>query len=169
MISIRPARKGDAARLSAIGLQAWAEATSAIGVTDALRTNARYAFQNFTQSAWNAITLAELDGAIAGWAARENFDDTISDFWVAPSFQRRGIGSRLLREIERQIIARGFASARLESHAQNDPAVSFFRKHGYRVSWLSVKYLQKLDQEVQSIGLEKEFVRFDSHTYGFDF
>lgn len=169
MINIRPARQEDAAALSAIGLQAWAEATSAIGVTEELRNNARFAFQNFTQSSWNAITVAELDGTIAGWAARENFDDTISDFWIAPSCQRLGLGGRLLHKIERQIIARGFASAKLESHAQNVPAVSFFRKHGYRVSWLSVKYLQKLDQEVQSIGLEKHFVEIDSSTYGFDF
>jgi len=169
VITIRSARQADAPILSAIGLLAWEEASAAIGVTEELRGNARVAFESFTQSAWGAITLAECDGAIAGWAARENFDDTITDFWIAPSFQRRGIGSQLLIEVERQITERGFASAKLESHSQNEAAVSFFCKHGYRVSWLSVKYLQKLDREVQSIGLEKQLVEFENESYGFDF
>ncbi len=155
--------------LAAIGLRAWADATTVIGVTEELRENARFAFGNFVRSSWNAITVAELDGAVAGWAARENFDDTISDFWVDPAYQRLGVGSRLLSVIERQIVQRGFFAGKLESHAHNDPAISFFRKHGYSVSWLSLKYSQKLDREVQSIGLQKQLVEMESESYGFGF
>ncbi|MGG2477864.1 GNAT family N-acetyltransferase, partial [Rhizobium sp. BR5] len=44
----------------------------------------------------------------------------------------------------------GFETIRLETHAQNEPAVAFFRHHGYSVRWLSVSYAPKLDREVQS-------------------
>jgi len=169
VIHIRPARETDAAVLAAIGLRAWAEATAVIGVTEALRENARYAFENFTHASWAAITVAEAGGGIVGWAAREHFDDTISDFWVDPPHQRQGVGAALLVEIERQIVARNFPSAKLESHAQNERAVQFFRKHGYGVSWFSMKYSTRLDRDVQSIGLEKQFVHISDDSYGFDF
>ncbi|KXG86520.1 GNAT family N-acetyltransferase [Agrobacterium bohemicum] len=169
MIFIRPAREGDATLLAAIGLRAWANATSAIGVTEELRDNARAAFGNFTHSSWLAITVAEADGTIVGWAAREHFDETITDFWIDPVYQRQGVGTALLVDIERQIVARGYAAGRLESHAQNDQAVSFFRKHGYSVSWFSMKYSEKLDRDVQSMGLRKQLVDIEIGGYGFGF
>ena len=169
MIHIRPAREIDAALLAAIGLRAWATATAMIGVTEPLKENARMAFTDFAQSAWQSITLVETGEAIAGWAARENYDDTISDFWIDPIYQRQGIGTALLADIERQIVERNFPSAQLESHAQNEQAVSFFRKHGYGVSWFSMKYSERLDREVQSIGLQKEFVVMETGGYGFGF
>ncbi|MBN7805123.1 GNAT family N-acetyltransferase [Agrobacterium rosae] len=169
MISIRPAREGDAAVLAAIGLRAWANATSALGVTEELRENARAAFENFTHSSRLAITVAEVDGAIAGWAAREHFDETITDFWIDRVYQRQGVGTALLSEIERQIVDRGFPVGMLESHAQNHQAVSFFRKHGYAVSWFSMKYSAKLDRDVQSMGLQKQLVTMETGGYGFGF
>nr|WP_234936064.1 GNAT family N-acetyltransferase [Agrobacterium rubi] len=169
VINIRAAREGESSVLAAIGLRAWANATSAIGVTEALRENARVAFENFTHSSWRAIILAEAGGVVVGWAAREHFDETITDFWVDPVYQRQGVGTALLADIERQIEARGLPLAKLESHAQNDQAVSFFRKHGYSVSWLSMKYSTKLDREVQSVGLQKQLVDMDIGGYGFGF
>lgn len=169
MILIRPAREADAKLIAAIGLRAWAEATAVIGMTDALRDNARYAFDGFAHGAWATITVADVDGVVAGWAAREHFDDTISDFWVDPPNHRQGIGTALLAYIERLIVERNFPSAKLESHAQNERAISFFRKNGYAVSWLSMKYSTRLDRDVQTIGLEKQFVEISNDSYGFDF
>ncbi|NTF32051.1 GNAT family N-acetyltransferase [Rhizobium skierniewicense] len=169
MLSIRPAREGDATVLAAIGLRAWANAASAIGITDVLRDNARASFENFSHSSWRCITLAQAADVVVGWAARENFDETITDFWVDPIYQRQGVGAVLLDEVERQIVVRGLPVAKLESHAQNDQAVSFFRKHGYRVSWLSMTYSTKLDREVQSVGLQKQLLDTEIDGYGFGF
>ncbi len=81
-------------------------------------------------------------------------------------FSRQGLGGKLLSAVEEQVLAAGFYSIRLESHASNEWALSFFRKHGYNVSWLSMKYARKLDREVQTIGLRKELKEFDTTTYG---
>ncbi|NTJ42138.1 GNAT family N-acetyltransferase [Agrobacterium larrymoorei] len=163
---IRPAHKEDAASLALIGLRAWERATSVIGITNELRENAHSAFGNFVQSSWLAITVIELNGTVAGWAARENFDDMITDFWIDTPHQRQGIGTALLEDVERQILERGYISSKLESHAENEPAVSFFRKHGYGVSWFSMKYSSKLDRDVQSIGLSKQLLEAEVETYG---
>ena len=166
MIVIRNAQEQEAEVLAAIGLRAWRQATMALGITTTLYDNAASAFSNFTHSFWLAIRVAEFGGAVAGWAAREHFNEAISDFWIDPDFQRRGIGSLLLADIERQILQRDFENIRLETHAQNEPAVAFFRHHGYSVRWLSVSYAPKLDRDVQSVGLQKQLVEVDSGLYG---
>ncbi|MGG2477865.1 GNAT family N-acetyltransferase, partial [Rhizobium sp. BR5] len=92
MIVIRNALEREAKVLAAIGIRAWRQATMALGITTPLYDNAASAFSNFTRSSWLAIRVAELGGSVAGWAAREHFDEAISDFWIDPDFQRRGIG-----------------------------------------------------------------------------
>ena len=166
MVSIRNAREEEVATLAALGLRAWEMAMAPIGVTKALSENARSAFENFTQSSWLSITVAELDGEIVGWAAREHFDAKISDIRSEPEYQRKGVGAALLGDVEREIIEQGFTSVRVESHAQNDQAIAFFQKHGYSVNWLTVTYAPKLDRDVQSIGLSKQLVEEPKDTYG---
>lgn len=125
LIVIRNALEQEAEALAAIGLRAWRQATAALGITATLYDNAASAFSNFTRSSWLAIRVAESGGSVAGWAAREHFDETISDFWIDPDFQRRRVGSLLLADIERLIVDKGFETIRLETHAQNEPAVAF--------------------------------------------
>lgn len=169
LIVIRNALEQEAEALAAIGLRAWRQATAALGITATLYDNAASAFSNFTRSSWLAIRVAESGGSVAGWAAREHFDETISDFWIDPDFQRRRVGSLLLADIERLIVDKGFETIRLETHAQNEPAVAFFRHHGYSVRWLSVSYAPKLDRDVQSVGLQKQLVEIENGVYGTEF
>ncbi|MBO9654160.1 N-acetyltransferase [Agrobacterium sp. SOY23] len=169
MIVIRNAHEQEAEVLAAIGLRAWRQATAALGITPTLYDNAASAFSNFTRSSWLAIRVAEFGGAVAGWAAREHFNETISDFWIDPDFQRRRIGTLLLADMERLIRERGFDAILLETHAQNEPAVAFFRHHDYSIRWLSVSYAPKLDRDVQSVGLQKQLVEAESGLYGTEF
>jgi [ribosomal protein S18]-alanine N-acetyltransferase len=169
MIRIRNAREGEAEFLGEIGLRAWQRAMMAMGESDALLGSARSAFLNFVQSRWLTITVVEAAGQIAGWAARENLDEKISDFWIDPAFTRQGIGSALLARIEADIAEQGFTKASMQTHSGNGEAIGFFKKHGYAIHWLSVVYNQKLDRDVPSVGLKKEFETSGDGTYGFDF
>ncbi|WP_074067486.1 GNAT family N-acetyltransferase [Rhizobium gallicum] len=156
MIHIRNAREGEADLLSEIGLRAWQKAMTAMGESDALLDAARSAFVNFTQGTWLTITVIELNGIVAGWAAREHLDETISDFWIDPAYTRQGLGSALLEEIEKDIAEQGFAKAAMQTHSGNTEAISFFQKHGYAIHWLSIAYNPKLDRDVPSVGLAKD-------------
>lgn len=49
---------------------------------------------------------------------------------VAPSFQRQGLASEMMRQVEAQLAARGFTS--LTMHARSS-AVGFYQKLGFRV------------------------------------
>ncbi|CAN7537317.1 N-acetyltransferase family protein [Pararhizobium sp. LjRoot238] len=155
MAEIRPAREEEVLVLTAIGLESWEKAVSGVADAPAMRRVAELAFLSFLRSKWFSVSVIELDGQAAGWAAREDNDGHISDLWIRPAAQRNGLGSVLLAELERRILAEGFEAAVIKTHAQNVPAIGFFRKHGYSISWLSTTYAPKLDRDVESVGMSK--------------
>ena len=166
MITIRNAHEGEAEVLSEIGLRAWQRAMAPIGEADAMAPAARAAFLNFAETRWLTITVIEWNGHTAGWAARENLDETISDFWVDPSFTGHGLGSALLQSIEKEVAEQGLDSIMMQTHAENNEAITFFKKNGYSIHWLSVAYNPKLDRDVPSVGLSKPVSSHGNGPYG---
>ncbi len=170
MAATRNAREDDVDILAEIGFRAWEKAMEAIGEMSDMRSSARAAFVNFTRSSWLTITVVEQTGSVAGWAAREHLDELISDFWIDPEYQGQGLGKALLQEVEAEIVRQGFEKARIETHAQNNEAIGFFEKNGYAIHWLSVAYSPKIDRDVQSVGLSKQFVEVPpTVSYGQEF
>lgn len=155
MISIRYARNEDVAALVEIGLAAWESAASGVADLTTLRDNARIAFHRFLADQWLTVILAEGDGVPAGWIAREARDDQISDLWVLPELHRQGVGSALLLAMEDEMRTTGFAEAGLQTHARNEQAIAFFRRHDYAVAWLSTSYVARMDSNMESIGMRK--------------
>ena len=166
MITIRNAREDDLPTLVAIGVAAWAQAAAGLADLSTLRENARIAFEQFLVAHWLRVIVAEQAGTVVGWAAREALDDEITDLWVDPARQRQGAGTALVAALEAEIAAAGFEAARLQTHARNDRAVGFFRNRGYGVHWLSVAYAARLDRDVESVGLRKQFVADQPLGYG---
>ena len=50
---------------------------------------------------------------------------------VAPTFQRRGLGTALMAEIESALRARGCAKINLQIRSSNEAATGFYRNLGY--------------------------------------
>ena len=107
MITVRNAREEDVAVLVEIGVRAWEQAVSGVADLQVRSDHARNAFQQFLANRWLRVSVAEFDGHIAGWAAREALDDEISDLWIIPPQQRKGLGSALLAAMEAEIVAAG--------------------------------------------------------------
>lgn len=169
MVTIRKARQDDAEYLTGIGLRAWRKAMTSVGEAAEMAANARDAFARFTREGWITITVVERSGVIAGWAAREDLDEAISDFWIDPDYEGQGLGSALLSAVEEELRAQGFSVARLQTHAMNGDALNFFEKKGYSVNWLTVSYNPKLDRDVQSVGLSKSLSDAPPAGYGQEF
>lgn len=78
-----------------------------------------------------------LFGADAGKTAAESALDPVRDaariraFFVSPEFARRGLGSALLRECERQAQSRGFHRFELVATLCGEP---LYARHGFTVS-----------------------------------
>jgi [ribosomal protein S18]-alanine N-acetyltransferase len=65
---------------------------------------------------------------------------------VAEAFRRRGVGSLLLNESERNLALRGVRTVLLETATENEAAVAFWQRHGYRIeAVLKRYYLGRLD------------------------
>ncbi len=169
MVTIRKALKDDARLLTEIGMRAWRKAMASVGEAEEMAAYARGAFAQFTEEGWITITVVEKSGVPVGWAAREDMDETITDFWIDPDFEGQGLGGALLQAVEDQLKAQGIALARLQTHAMNSDALNFFEKKGYSVNWLTVSYNPKLDRDVQSVGLSKSLSDAGATGYGQEF
>jgi ribosomal-protein-alanine N-acetyltransferase len=104
--------------------------------------------------------VAELDGSIAGYglAACADIEFHITNIGVEPSFQRRGIASRLMNELERIALERGCTHAYLEVRTDNYPAVELYLKLGYKTLYTRRQYyLDGSDAHVmyKNYGVEK--------------
>lgn len=169
MSIVRPALAGEIKLLAAIGLASWEKAVSGLVDPAGMRVSAYNSFMNFLEDNWLIVDVAENDGRAAGWVARENRDNQITDLWIEPALQRRGLGSLLLLATEGRIISAGHETASLETHARNAQAIAFFESRGYAISWLSVTYSGKLDRNVETVGLRKHFEQLRPDRHGFDF
>lgn len=155
MTTIRSAREEDAAELAAVGMRAWESAVAGWVDTALMRVNAERAFIDFTQRSYLTIDVAEQGGQVTAWAARENFDNHITDLWVDPIWQGQGIGQRLLQKLEAEIEAQGYEAVRIETHSQNAHAIDFLKRQGYAISWMTAVWSPQLDRDVDTVGLVK--------------
>ena len=87
-------------------------------------------------------------GAIAGFMLTEENPPLahVITLDVNEAHRRRGIGSALLEESEKNLALRGVRSILLETATDNGAAVAFWKRHGYRIeATLKRYYLGKLD------------------------
>jgi len=65
---------------------------------------------------------------------------------VAATHRRQGIASALLADLEKNFAYRGIRSILLETAIDNEPAVAFWKRQGYRVEAILKRYyLARLD------------------------
>ena len=169
MPTLRKAQENDADLLADIGFRAWTLAMGPLGQKEAVRRSVRESFRAFTLNQYLTITVAEQRSTVLGWAAREKLDDEVTDLWVDPAWQNQGVGSALLEEMERQVLAHGQTVAKIQMQATNNVALNFFRKHNYSIQWMSTAWSPKLDADVESLGLRKSLVDDEPTRYGNEF
>lgn len=112
-------------------------------------------FEKLGDDAPHTIIVAEVDGMLAGWGAREHGDHVISDLWVAPGFQGRGVGGVLLAALEAEIYALGLPLAELETLASNSKAIQFYERHGFLVVWRGEKFSSPLGYAIDKVRMNK--------------
>jgi [ribosomal protein S18]-alanine N-acetyltransferase len=59
---------------------------------------------------------------------------------VLEGFRRAGVGSALVREAEQRLVKRGVRAVELETAQDNQPAIAFWQKHGYRTRRVYKRY-----------------------------
>lgn len=104
------------------------------------------------------LLLAEDGGRLVGYGlayAMPAADGWLADTWVTgdrigeieslgvlPEYRGRGIGTRLLRQLQDRLREQGAADVVLGVLPGNTDAVRLYERHGYRPTWLYLSRLQ---------------------------
>jgi ribosomal-protein-alanine N-acetyltransferase len=163
-LTLRKASIAEADRLGRLAFASWDSSMRQILRSESdedlavEREGLLLSFQLFCINAGFAITVAERNAKPVGWAACEQMSAYISDMWVAPEFQRQGVGKLLLGRLEQDIFRAGYDASVLETHAENGGAIRFYAREGYEIVWRGVKFSRMLGQRVEKVRMEKRLV-----------
>ncbi|MCJ8518946.1 ribosomal-protein-alanine N-acetyltransferase [Pseudorhizobium tarimense] len=115
----------------------------------------RRAFSVFAAETTSDVHIAEREGRVIGWAARDGAPDCISDLWVDPAHQRRGVGRTLILHLLDIIADEGHPLARIQTHASNAAAVSLYERCGFTIVWQGKEFSKSMGVELEKVHLEK--------------
>lgn len=140
-----------------IGFAAWkSSAAGEAGFDDPVVIEAaRKAFFDYPAEAKGDVAIAELGSRVVGWGARENEPDSISDIWIDPACQGRGIGSALVRYFVERIAADGFRVAKIHTRATNGGAIRLYERAGFSIVWRGERFDAQLGIPLEKAHLEK--------------
>lgn len=81
----------------------------------------------------NLFLVAEADGRVVGtaMAGYDGHRAWVNYLGVAPALQGRGLGRRLMAEVERRLLERGCPKVNLQIREGNEPVMEFYRALGY--------------------------------------
>lgn len=121
---LRPVAKADLDRVATIWIDGWLANGIELSVTPTY-VELRERIAREIAGDWQ-VTVAEIDGAIAGFVAINPKTDVLEQIFVAPDFHRLGVGAALLAHA-RQAMPNGFT---LWTHGENHGAAAFYERQG---------------------------------------
>ncbi|WP_337267661.1 GNAT family N-acetyltransferase [Oryzifoliimicrobium ureilyticus] len=158
-IQIRPARRDEIETLADLGLSSWINGIKPFVLPSVTaKIMADNPFISFIAAMGPRVKVATVDHEAAGIAACEHDDGKISDLWVSPHFECRGVGRALLLYLEGELAAAGFPSADIEVAAANARAYRLYQHLGYVEIWRATKFDPNLAIALEKIGLRKDLV-----------
>lgn len=72
----------------------------------------------------------------------------LSELWVDPKFQRKQIGSQLLKAVENLVIENGFTKLVLWTHHNDHGLHAFYRRHGYSSGEVIIRNDDRGDENI---------------------
>ncbi|MBB4290589.1 ribosomal-protein-alanine N-acetyltransferase [Rhizobium leguminosarum] len=156
-LTIRKIAAADHQAVGAVGFAAWAASDA---FEDSYRdpdviARVRHEFAIFPKETIGEIFVAERGEMIIGWGARENEPNYVSDLWVHPDHQGKGVGRALLLHLCELMAAEGLATARLDTHAGNDGAIRLYQRCGFTIVWRGREFSKSMGVELEKVHLEK--------------
>ena len=94
----------------------------------------RRELRNYMRFPGATCVVAEIEGKICGFCLAAWQDDIgyIVTMDVLPGHRRMGIASDLLGDVEKKLLIAGVQAIWLETATENQPAIAFWQKHGFR-------------------------------------
>ncbi|WP_327786370.1 GNAT family N-acetyltransferase [Rhizobium skierniewicense] len=156
-LKIRAMTEADRTAVGLIGFAAW-QSSSAFEdsyLDPVVIERVRREFESFAAETQCDIAIADIDGAIAGWGARAGDPDYISDIWISPEFQGRGIGRLLVEHFLDQMRNSGTPIAKIATHARNVNAIRLYERCDFAVVWQGTQWSETMQVNLQKVRLER--------------
>ncbi len=146
--------------VGALGFAAWAASNAFEDsyLDPYVIARVRHEFAIFPEETKGEIFVAERGETIVGWGARENEPNYMSDLWVHPDHQGKGVGRALLLHLCEVMASEGLAIARLDTHAGNEGAIRLYERCGFSIVWRGREFSESMGVELEKVHLEKRLV-----------
>ncbi|MCF1459736.1 GNAT family N-acetyltransferase [Agrobacterium vitis] len=154
---LRPMEEADRQMVGHIGWDSW-RSTGPLDrtMTDpAIAQKVKQAFLRFPFEPAMDVIVAEVEGTIAGWGAREAERDVISDIWISPDHQRRGIGRSLVLHFCETMRCEGVKQARISTHQNNFAAQALYKSCGFETVWQGMERDAVMELEIPKVRLRR--------------
>lgn len=112
-------------------------------------------FEQFAKSPVGDVVVAFIGDVLAGWGARDSAPDYISDLWVDPKWQGKGIGTALIHHFLGKMKAEGSPLARISTHARNRAAIHLYERCGFEIVWRGMEWSDSMKVELEKVKLER--------------
>ncbi|WP_308218635.1 GNAT family N-acetyltransferase [Ciceribacter sp. RN22] len=154
-VLIRPMTEADAESVGEVGFAAWAANRILNDFGTEMPERVHRAFCDFAATGSPVILVAECEGEIVGWTARDGGPDYVSDLWVRPDHQGKGAGRALLEHVFSLMRSEGIERARIATHARNIGAIRLYERCGFVLIWRGMERSEAMQMDVEKVHLEK--------------
>jgi len=128
-VRIRPGTAEDAGAVAEIWRLGWRDGHLGLVPRELAEARTDASFASRSAQRVDDTTVAIVDGAVAGFVMV--VDDEVEQVYVGSAYRGTGVADALLGEAERQVLARGHATAWLAVVAGNARARAFYERKGW--------------------------------------
>ncbi|OAE37469.1 acetyltransferase [Agrobacterium tumefaciens] len=141
-----------------VGFAAWraGEAFDAAYLDSCVIERVRSEFESFAKSPTGDVVVAEIDGDVVGWGACDVKPHHISDLWVNPAWQGKGIGKALIVRFLDRMRAEGLPLATIDTHANNRNAIGLYERCGFQIVWRGMEWSEIMKVDLEKVKLEQK-------------
>ncbi|NTJ42137.1 GNAT family N-acetyltransferase [Agrobacterium larrymoorei] len=118
-------------------------------------------FTKFAKETDCDVAVADIDGVVVGWGARAGEPDYISDIWIDPDFQGKGLGRLLVEHFLDQMSNSSISAARISTHAKNTNAIRAYERCGFQIVWHGTSWSETMQVDLEKVRLEKKLIETD--------
>ncbi|MDO9415881.1 GNAT family N-acetyltransferase [Pararhizobium sp.] len=165
---IRTMQGFEAGAVARIGFAAWmANRTHADWFLEDVEQRVEASFADFARKPDAEVLVAVAGDTILGWGARDSREhpgdrsrswNYLSDLWVLPEWQGKGIGSALVAELLARMRADGLEVATIETDHANAQALALYQRLGFTEIGRGKSFSPSLGLNMIRVLLEKLLV-----------
>lgn len=105
---------------------------------------------------YKTITIAEIDGIQVGHCLYFFKPGQISDLWVHPAAQGKGVGTTLISNTLKKLKAAGVSEVEIDTHQRNAGAIKLYERMGFSIDRYEPRFSKGMQRDVPIVFLKRQ-------------